>query len=270
MLKQRVITAVILIPLFILFLFKSTPIVFCIVTGLLTLWAAFEWSFLMGIKHFPACVGYPFFILLLLVSSIMLPIYVALYVASFFWIFTLFLIFQYPQSSHFWGKNSAIRGLMGIVVLIPCWLALNFIKNSHQGFATLLFLFVLIWGADSAAYFVGKKWGKHKLAPKVSPGKTWEGLMGALVMTLVITWIALWISHLDFRFWLPALILSFLTVLFSVVGDLFESLLKRNAGLKDSGRLLPGHGGILDRIDSITAAAPIFAVGMIWIGKFYH
>ncbi len=148
---------------------------------------------------------------------------------------------------------------MGLMVLIPCWLAINFIRNiPESGIYILLYLFVLIWGADSGAYFAGKLWGKTKIAPKVSPGKTWEGLGGALIVTLIITLGTLYGVHTPYRLWAFVCLITVVTILFSVAGDLFESMLKRNAGLKDSGRLLPGHGGILDRIDSLTAAAPVF------------
>jgi phosphatidate cytidylyltransferase len=144
----------------------------------------------------------------------------------------------------------------------------NYLRNSPHGIAILLVLFALIWGADSGAYFVGKKWGKHKLLPQVSPGKTWEGLSGALGVTVIITFFSLFIFKVPYIRWPVALCLALITVLFSIVGDLFESMLKRRVGLKDSGHSLPGHGGILDRIDSLTAAAPIFASGLLishWI-----
>ena len=160
-----------------------------------------------------------------------------------------------------------VRGIMGILVLMPCWLALNFIRVLPSGEMILLALFVLIWGADTGAYFAGKKWGKHKIIPQVSPGKSWEGLAGALLTTVLLVFCLL--TALKFP---PAdiwvlLLLSLVTVLFSVLGDLFESMLKRKVDLKDSGTILPGHGGILDRIDSLTAAAPIFALGLILLAK---
>jgi phosphatidate cytidylyltransferase len=153
--------------------------------------------------------------------------------------------------------------LMGFLVLIPCWAALNYLRSLHDGIYTLLFLFALIWGADSAAYFVGRKWGKHKLAPQVSPGKSWQGLCGALVCALFIAAIAGWLSETPIQLWWRGAVIAVVTVLFSVMGDLFESMIKRQAGVKDSGQLLPGHGGLLDRIDSLTAAAPIFVLVMM-------
>jgi phosphatidate cytidylyltransferase len=152
---------------------------------------------------------------------------------------------------------------------VPCWVAINYIFIQHEGRLALLFLFILIWGADSAAYFVGKKWGKHKLAPQVSPGKSIEGMMGALVFTILLAIITQLLCRIPLERWHWGILLSLLTVIFSIVGDLFESMLKRNAGIKDSGNILPGHGGLLDRIDSLTAAAPVFAFGSWVIGTYF-
>ena len=126
-----------------------------------------------------------------------------------------------------------------------------------------MYLFLLVWGADSGAYFIGRKFGNKKLAPKVSPNKSVEGLYGGIVtsMLIVIT-VTLLYLNISIPELLLFLILSVLTVFSSVLGDLFESMIKRRAGIKDSGRILPGHGGVLDRIDSLLAAAPIFAAGM--------
>ena len=158
---------------------------------------------------------------------------------------------------------------MGLLVLLPCWASVNFIRNQDDsGLAMLLFLFVLVWGADSTAYFVGKKWGKTKLAQSVSPGKTVEGLGGALLFAVIFSLAVFSANAVSLSFWPWGIALSVITVLFSVVGDLFESVMKRQIGVKDSGVLFPGHGGLLDRIDSLTAAAPLFALGLLLIGTY--
>lgn len=269
MLKHRIITAIILIPLFIALVVLLPPIGFCVFTGLVVLWGAWEWSFFMGINKFPQTLFYPIILFFLMLASLQLPLVKALHVSVAGWMLALILVVLYPKMSPVWGKSIILRGLMGLFVLIPCWLAVNFIRNEDNGIFVLLFLFVLIWGADIGAYFVGRKWGKHKLASLVSPGKTWEGLIGALIVTVIIVLGVLFTQNLPYSIWPVAILLSIVTVLSSILGDLFESMLKRNAGLKDSGHLLPGHGGILDRIDSLTAAAPVFSVGAIWIGKFF-
>lgn len=261
MLKQRVLTALVLIPLFVALVLLLPPIGFCLLTALVVLWAAWEWSFFMGVKKFPQNLFYPAAVFLVLVLALQFDIHYVLYFSLFFWILAFFLVFYYPAGSEFWGKGILIRAFMGIAVLVPCWLAVNFIFRASP--YTLLFLFVVIWGADSAAYFAGKAWGKRKLLPQVSPGKTWEGLAGALFATLMVSLLVLLFLKLPVLKWIEAIILVWITVLFSVLGDLFESMMKRNAGLKDSGHLLPGHGGVLDRIDSLTAAAPIYALGAL-------
>lgn len=257
---KRILTALVLIPIFVLLLFFLSPMAFFVLTGIIIVYAAWEWALLMGVKKIKYRLIYPAIIFLLLIYSVnhfYMPGVLAVTFA--WWLLALLLICFYPRLSSIWGKSIIIRGFMGVMVLIPSWMAINFIRNIYDiGIYVLLFLFVLIWGADSGAYFVGKWCGKTKLAPHVSPGKTWQGLWGAFVVGLVITITVLYFIKVPYKNWLPACVIATITVLFSVVGDLFESMLKRNEGLKDSGQLLPGHGGILDRIDSLTAAAPVF------------
>jgi phosphatidate cytidylyltransferase len=231
--------------------------------------AAWEWSFLAGLKKFSHCIIYPAIILFIMIGCLMLPISYILYIASFSWVIALVLIVIYPKGKTIWGNSILLRGMMGILVLIPCWVALNFIHTPLNGPLILLFLIALICVADTVAYFTGKKWGKHKLLPQVSPGKTWEGLIGALLVTSILVLGLFQYAKVPQQQWLLSISLCLVTVLFSVVGDLFESMLKRNAEVKDSGKLLPGHGGILDRIDSLTAAAPIFALGALWLGEWF-
>jgi len=154
----------------------------------------------------------------------------------------------------------------GPFVLLPAWLALVRLHAQGptlDGPQLLTFLLLLVVAADVGAYFAGRAFGKHKLAPRVSPGKTWEGVAGGLAgASLLALAGALW-----FELPLPRFVLlCVLVVMISVVGDLAESLFKRHAGVKDSGSILPGHGGILDRIDSLTAAGPCFVLGMDYLG----
>jgi phosphatidate cytidylyltransferase len=270
MLKYRILTAIILIPLFLLLLFKLPAGWFCFVTGVVVVLGAWEWSSLMGVKRFAYKLIYPLLMAAILFAAMWLYIPNVIIAASVWWLFGLLLVAIYPKASISWGEGVLARGLMGVMVLVPCWLAINFIRNiPDNGISILLFLFVIIWGADTGAYFAGRFWGKHKLAPAVSPGKTWQGVMGALVITLIITCGALiWIAA-PYKMWFGVCLTTIITVLFSIVGDLFESMLKRKENLKDSGHLLPGHGGILDRIDSLTAAAPIFLFGALFLQKIF-
>lgn len=158
-----------------------------------------------------------------------------------------------------------INLLIGALILLPFWLAVLWLKALD--YRLLLGLAALIWLADSLAYFAGRRFGRHRLAPQISPGKTWEGVLAGLAAALPVA------AVLGAYCWDGALVtvglltlLGIVTISISVVGDLFESFFKRRAGVKDSGRLLPGHGGVMDRIDSLTAAAPMFYLGVILLG----
>jgi phosphatidate cytidylyltransferase len=176
-------------------------------------------------------------------------------VAVAWWLFALVLVVRYPRSF-----SSTFVALAGIVVLLPSWALLVRLHREGALGAELAFtLLVIVWAADVGAYAAGRLIGRTKLAPAVSPGKTWEGVTGGLVTAglaaaLAAHWLGLPIARL--------VVLGVATALISVLGDLTQSMFKRNVGLKDSGKLLPGHGGVLDRIDSLTAAVPAFVVGL--------
>ncbi len=155
--------------------------------------------------------------------------------------------------------------LVGWLVLWPCWLALVYLHGSTPwGAFWLTFVLALVWAADTGAYFAGRAWGRHRLAPRISPGKTWEGVLGGAACAVIVAG-GLIAALRPAAPPLPAVVaLAVLAVAASVVGDLFESMLKRQHGVKDSGGILPGHGGVLDRIDSLTAAAPVMAAGLAW------
>lgn len=271
MLKHRILTALVLIPLFVFLVLALDAKQFCVFTGILVFWCAWEWSTLMGLTSLPSKIVYPFVMIVLLAMTLYflskhwVSVPQLLVPAFGWWLLATLLVTCYPRLGNCWGRGLLLRGLMGVMVLIPCWVALNFIHALPKGPWKLLFLFVLIWAADSGAYFAGKQWGKHKLHPVVSPGKTWEGCFGGLLMSLCVAAIGMFIFQIPRDTWVPMFFLVVLTVSFSVVCDLFESMLKRQVGVKDSGKTLPGHGGILDRIDSLTAAAPLFALGMIFL-----
>ncbi len=263
MFTARLLTGLILIPIFVLLIFKLSPTAFGYLTVAFTLIGAWEWSNFMGLKSIKSRLCYPFILYLFLPLSVLIPTQMLLFITFGAWIIAFILVVIYPRASQVWGKGLFWRGAMGVMVFVPTWRALNYIRDiNDQGRWLLLFLFVLVWGADTGAYISGRRWGKNKLAPKVSPGKTLEGTYGALLISILIGVIA----SVGFHFpMLAAVVLSLVTVLFSILGDLFESMLKRNVGIKDSGRLFPGHGGLLDRIDSLTAAAPIFALCLQYI-----
>jgi len=159
--------------------------------------------------------------------------------------------------------SPAIAAFAGAAALVPAWLALLRLRQLDDGAQWLLFVLILVWAADVGAFFVGRRFGTHKLAPYVSPGKTWEGVLGGILAGELVAWGgASWFDLPPGSF----LALCFVVVCFSIVGDLTESLLKRFAGIKDSGRLIPGHGGVMDRIDSVTGAAPTLFLGLSALG----
>jgi len=268
MLKQRIITAIILIPIILVAVIYLSPLAFCVFTALIALGGAWEWTNLMQISKPSRRWLYLILVVLVFIYSLFIPVRYIFIGALIWWVYAAILVIYYPRGNWLWNKSVFLQSVMGLFVLVPCWASINYIRNQDNGLLGLLFLFVLIWSADSTAYFVGKKWGTKRLAPLVSPGKSWQGLMGALLIATLIALITLWLCKIPFPIWPWAVLLSLVTVLFSVVGDLFESMMKREAGLKDSGKLLPGHGGLLDRIDSLTAGVPIFVLGALLLGAY--
>ena len=265
MLKQRIITALVLLPLALAGFFLLEGAAFALFIGLVVVLGAWEWARLAGLESqalrllYAAMVG-------LLLGLLYLNPELSLWLlgaATLWWIFATALVLGYPQSSRYWG-GSAGRLLIGLLILLPAWQGLMLLKGWPSGNELILAVMLLVWVADIGAYFSGRRFGKHKLAPQVSPGKSWEGLLGGLALSLLLcTGVGLW------RGWsaaelLMAIVAAALVVLVSVVGDLTESMFKRQSGIKDSSNLLPGHGGVLDRIDSLTAAVPVFAV-LLWL-----
>lgn len=183
------------------------------------------------------------------------------------WLLALFWIGRYNFASDPATYARVFKLAAGALAVIPAWCALAWIHASEpNGHRWLLAALAIVWAADTGAYFAGRKFGKHKLSPRVSPNKTIEGLVGGVVAGIVVGVVfALVAGATAAQLPLVALV-ALAAVLFSVIGDLFESLLKRHAGVKDSGHLIPGHGGILDRIDGVLAALPVFALGKALLG----
>lgn len=263
MLKLRVITALLLAPLALLVILWIPHDYTVGVLALLVLAGAWEWSAFPGLAHpvarffYVAVIGACIAALWLFgVSQDQLDL--VLDAALVWWLLALLWVAFFPGS-----VNRIAAALAGVLVLVPAWLAL--VRLHDHAPQLVLFIVLLVVAADVGAYFTGRQFGRHKLAPKVSPGKTWEGVFGGLLAAAVMAWIGVvW-----FNISAPAFFaLCALVVVASVVGDLTESLFKRHVGLKDSGSLLPGHGGVLDRVDSVTAAAPVFLVGLERLGLF--
>lgn len=184
---------------------------------------------------------------------------------ALWWMVALGLLAAYQPGS-LQGRLKTIGLLLaGPLALLPAWIAMVDLQRLNPKPAWLVFLFLLVWAADSAAFFVGRWRGKTQLAPLISPAKTREGLFGALAANSALALLGVLWFELPMTLWVYFIGLCLLTTLLAAAGDLFESLLKRRAGVKDSGGLLPGHGGVLDRIDSVVAAAPPFLLGLHWM-----
>lgn len=267
MLKTRLLAAAVMIPAAILWVWLAPPPVFAAIAALIVLAAAHEWSELANVKSRLAqgvCLAVLLGLLVLAWGGAhqtawdVLPL---LWVFLAFWVVTTLDLIR-------GGVRNSTPGLLlqGVLVLVPAFFALLLIRGMVAGPGLIFALFAVVWGADAGAYFAGRAVGRHKLAPRLSPGKTWEGLIGGLVLAAVAGALAsLWCS-VPIEALVP---LAVVTAAFSVVGDLVESRLKRVTGTKDSGHLIPGHGGVLDRIDSLGAAAPVFALGLEWVHRLW-
>jgi phosphatidate cytidylyltransferase len=264
MLKLRILTALILIPLVIIGIFYTSEFYFKLITAVIMLLAAWEWARLSAYEDLAQrflYVGGQAAILLLILSYL-----------SYDWILKCGLIFWLLLSVYLiWARNQSklpkispsISAGLGWLVISLCWVALQKLQLTP---IYLMFVLLIIWLSDTAAYISGRLWGRHLLAPTLSPKKTWEGF----IIGLLFTFFSAILIFYFFQGMKPTpsqlCLLVLLTNLAAVAGDLFESQLKRLRGLKDSGQLLPGHGGILDRIDSLLAAAPVFAGSLLLLG----
>ena len=265
MLKQRIITALILLPIALCGFFLLEGAGFALFIGLVVTLGAWEWARLAGFEAQPARVAYAALVAVLLFFMYILPNLApwVLGAAVLWWGLAAFLVLTYPRTSAHWS-TTASKLVIGFLILLPAWQGLILIKQEPLGNWLIMAVMILVWGADIGAYFSGKAFGKRKLAPSVSPGKSWEGVYGGLALSLVITAVVGVVRGWGAGQMIASLLGAALIVVISVVGDLTESMFKRQSGIKDSSNLLPGHGGILDRIDSLTAAIPTFAV-LLWI-----
>ncbi|WP_018691074.1 phosphatidate cytidylyltransferase [Algicola sagamiensis] len=281
MLKQRIITALILAPLVLAGIFYLPISGFQIFAAAIILLGAWEFGPLYACKDtlpsrlaFCGATG-----LGILAMALGIPTDViwqsgelniqASYIlglGSLWWTIALLLILIFPKGQRVWRKQQLVRAIFGLLTFIPAWMALVVLRTSQMEIdllagAWLIFIVLgIVWAADVGGYVVGKAMGKHKLIPKVSPGKTIEGFLGALGFVGLYIVLLLWFVDIEISRWALLIGAAFLVTVVSVVGDLTESMFKRHAGVKDSGSILPGHGGVLDRIDSLLAASPVFAL----------
>jgi phosphatidate cytidylyltransferase len=258
-LKDRIITALIAVAVLLLVLFVLPRVAAQVVIALLILAGAWEWSGFLDSSStqiravYMVVVG----VLMGLVTWLAPQINGLLFqVALAWWVCALVWTFFYPTPI-----PSAVRWAAGMLVLVPLYNAL--IVLYLAGPAVLLGALLIVWAADTGAFVAGKLFGRVKLAPQISPGKTWEGVIGGLLTVAVLAGIGAYLFDVRVGMLVP---FCLAVACASVVGDLTVSMFKRTAGLKDSGSIFPGHGGVLDRVDSVAAAAPLFALGVAWTG----
>lgn len=262
-LRTRVLTAVVLGVVLLAVVLWLPPIATVAALTALVVAGGWEWSAFMRLKSLTGRFAYLLLLVVLLAlawraSAAPATRDLILAVAVVWWLTAFVWIAFAPRRVSAWSA-----GVAGLLALVPAWLALVHLRVSlPHGAQWVLFALLLVWVADIGAFFVGRRFGRLRLAPEVSPGKTWEGALGGLALSaLVAVGGAAW-----FRVALvPFLPLCLAAVGFSIIGDLTESLLKRFAGIKDSGSILPGHGGVMDRIDSLTGAAPVLLLGLTWL-----
>jgi phosphatidate cytidylyltransferase len=267
MLKTRVITGCILGVLLLSGLFLLPPRWTVLAFGAVFTLGAWEWAGFGGLRAPFARGLYTLALAVVLLGAwlwsgdrsnliILFALAAAWWVVAFLWL-------AWAPARH----QPALTVLCGLPVLVPAFVALGRMQISTQGFARgpviVLWLVLMVCAADIGAYFAGRRFGRHKLAPRVSPGKTWEGAAGGLGAVALVSWVGA--CHFDLPV-LPVIAFGAAIAVFSIIGDLTESMYKRAAGLKDSGGILPGHGGLLDRLDSVTAAAPLYALGLFGSG----
>lgn len=277
MLKQRIITALIMVGLFLAAIVFLSQSALAAVFALLVLAGGWEWSRMSGWESPLARALY-----LVVLAGVLGGLYVrcglgatpdreqvqpVFGLACLWWSFALLWVRSYPASAALWNHR-IMRSVIGLLILAPAWTAAVYLLSYPRGGALLVTLILVVAAADIGAYFAGKSFGRHKLAPAVSPAKTWEGFWGGELCVALVA-LALWYflpaqgAHISL---LAVLAILLATGMASVLGDLSVSMVKRESGTKDSGSLLPGHGGVLDRLDSICGAAPVFALGLILAG----
>ncbi|GAB5414704.1 MAG: phosphatidate cytidylyltransferase [Congregibacter sp.] len=278
MLKQRVVTAILMASAFLGCAYLLPAEVLAAAFVVIIALGAWEWTLLAGLSHLLLRLAY---VAVVIAGAVGLYVYTGylegtadreqlqpiLGLACLWWCFALLWVKAYPASAAIWSSR-IVRCVMGLLILLPAWLAAVYLLALESRNVVMVAFVLVVVAADIGAYFTGKSLGRHALAPVVSPGKTWEGFWGGVCSSLLLC-VVIW-SLLPARFehlsLMSALVVCVSTAFASVLGDLTVSMVKRVSGVKDSSAMLPGHGGLLDRLDSLCAAAPTFALGLLLVG----
>ncbi len=252
MFKQRLMTSLILIPVVFLFIYFANNWCLNSVCGLMVIGCAYEWQQLIPITD----MAMHYFFMGILVILLLLSYYIVyqlIFCSLLLWSVIIVAIFMYPRSQPFWGKPVVVLNC-AFILLLSFFQSMMHIAIIDR--SLLVYLLLLVWSADIGAYIAGKLCGKHKLISAISPGKTIEGIIGGNILIMIIAALGyIYFQYTTLGSWL---LMAEVIYFISVIGDLFISMLKRRVNIKDTGNLLPGHGGVLDRLDSLIAAAPVF------------
>jgi phosphatidate cytidylyltransferase len=277
--RTRILAALVMLPLAVggVLLLPSNLLAAAI--ALIMVLGLWEWSALAGLDSRVGRAAYLLANAMLLAALAwgagpeLVPIKLVALAGVLWWLLVPLWLCRFEFASADSAFARALKLFAGSVCVLPAWAAIFWLHHGASGIGHAsdrgpwwtLFVLAIVWAADTGAYFAGSRWGRRKLARRISPGKSWEGVFGGLVAAMLLAAIALPFLGLAWPQLPQLLLLSLVTVMVSVEGDLFESLLKRHAGAKDSSDLIPGHGGVLDRIDSLLAALPVFVLCKIWL-----
>ncbi len=282
MLKQRIVTAVVLLAGLIAATTLLSSFGFALFVSATVMLAAWEWCGLIGLGKKLSRAGY-----MTTIAAVLAGLFLALNISgdalginqyrlavilglgTLFWLLTLIILITYPANKTAWNDQSKIAS-MGLFALIPVWTAVIQLKYLMPSGVLVIALIILVAAVDVGGYFVGIRFGRRRLAPELSPSKSWEGVWGGLGVCLFVgigmTWaVHTYMENLETWQFIALFVLALLTTFFSIIGDLLESMLKRNRNVKDSGGILPGHGGLLDRVDGLMAAAPIYTLLVMFV-----
>ena len=271
--QTRIVAALLMAPVAIgSVLYLPTPMLAGL-AAVLMMMGLWEWALLSGVTETLPRACYLLANALMMLALVwaagpdLYTLKLAAVIGAAWWLVALLWLKNFRFAADDSAMARALKLFAGSISVIPAWSALCWLHWSQPlGPRWALFAAAIVWAADTGAYFVGVRFGKHKMAPRISPGKSWEGFLGGIVASLLLVFLARPMLHVAWPSVPLLMLLTVITGLISVAGDLFESLLKRHAGIKDSSHLIPGHGGVLDRLDSLLAALPVFLVAKIWLG----